>query len=245
MASYLESLKDIGKEQSPRNAKKKLPTLQNYQHDINGQSDSDDDLSLPATSSSPLSPAPPTLSSPGDLLSPQQDYNSISPISEQQTGMTNHYNGHQYRSDLDQDEECDIVEDEVLNLQDIEKLNPIHYQHHDGATCRAWDIPERFNMVELARRLSQLTETQADKLYSLVQKYQTNTMTVNQKDGKKKKKVGKDGRIVYCLFCIAYHLLLLLLLDQLTMDLYSLGTPLLTHIWNFTEKNYGNDNDQD
>lgn len=194
MASYLESLKDIGKDSSPQNAKKKLPTLQNHQdgnnhHSSNGQSDSDDDLSLPVTSSSPLSPAPPALSSPGDLLTPQQDFDQISPLSELQNGIAendaNQYNGHRHRPDLDRDEEHDTVEDEVLTATDIENLNPIHYQHHDRATCWAWDIPERFNMVELARRLSLLTETQADKLYTLVQKHQTSTMTVNQRDGNK------------------------------------------------------------
>ncbi|CAO3586518.1 unnamed protein product [Absidia cylindrospora] len=70
-------------------------------------------------------------------------------------------------------------------------------------------------MVELARRLSLLSDTQADKLYALVQKHQTNSMTVDEKN------------------------------DQLTMDLYSLGAPLLTHIWKFTEKIYGNEMNED
>ncbi|ORZ16477.1 yeats family-domain-containing protein [Absidia repens] len=231
VASYLESLKDIGKESSHRDAKKKLPTLQNDQDNNNNQhrlsndhNYSDDELSLPAASTSPLSPAPPALSPASDLSIPQQDFDQISPVSESHNlnGMmeneVNHqHNGHHRRQDLldrDKDDE-DNVEDEVLTASDIEHLNTIHYRNHDDATCRAWDIPEQFNMVELARRLSLLSDTQADKLYALVQKHQTGSMAVDQKN------------------------------DQLTMDLYSLGAPLLTLIWKFTEKIYGNEMDED
>ncbi|CAO3584676.1 unnamed protein product [Absidia cylindrospora] len=222
VASYLESLKAIGKKSSRRNAKKKLPTLQSYRANNNhrrprGRNYSDDNLSLPAT----LSPAPPELSPTSDLLTLQQDFGQISPISElhDKNGMMdieeNQYNGHRRRQNLHRDEDDDNVEDKVLTPNDIENLNPIHYRHHDGATCRAWDIPEQFNMVELARRLSLLSDTQADKLYVLVQEYQTHSMTVDQKN------------------------------DQLTVDLYSLGAPLLTDIWRFTEKIHGNKTDED
>ncbi|ORZ15644.1 yeats family-domain-containing protein [Absidia repens] len=222
VASYLESLKNIAKESSHRNAKKKLPTLQSYHGNNNHHRNySDDDLSLPATFSSPLSPAPPALSPTSDRLTPQQDFDQISPLSElhNMNGIVdieeNQYSGRRHRQYLDRDEDDDNVEDKVLTTNDIENLNPIHYRHHDGATCRAWGIPEQFNMVELARRLSLLSDTQADKVYDIVQKHQTLSMTVDQRN------------------------------DQLTIDLYSLGVPLLTHIWKFTEKIHGNETDED
>lgn len=54
------------------------------------------------------------------------------------------------------------------------------------------------------------------------------------------------GKIIYVVCAVLLNpYILFLFLDQLTMDLYSLGTPLLTHIWKFTEKIYRNDMDED
>ncbi|KAI8084755.1 yeats family-domain-containing protein [Halteromyces radiatus] len=232
VASYLESLKDIAKESSHQKSKKKLPQNNHHynngnmndQHNSNGYNYySDDELSLPATSSSSLSPAPPALSPPSDLLTPQQDFDEISPLSEGQhyvglmdndvQRVTNGNRSRQDENDNNNDDDDPQIEDEVLNENDIDNLNPIHYEQHDSSTCEAWNIPERFNMVELARRLSLLSESQAETLTTMIRKYQNNTMSVDQKDG------------------------------EMTLDLYSLGAPLLGQIWAFTDSLFGNDMD--
>ncbi|KAI8330467.1 yeats family-domain-containing protein [Chlamydoabsidia padenii] len=199
VASYLESLKDIGKESSTHtNSKKKLPSSQAYDHGFDYTDDDNDPLS------STSSPAP-ALTPPSDLLTPQQEFDEISPLSQHTE------NGIMF-DDVDDD---DTVEDHVVTESDIKRLNPVHSLQHDEDTCQAWDIPEQFDMVELARRLALLSESQGGALYMLIQKHQTSTMTVDEKD------------------------------DQLTMDLYSLGAPLLTRIWEFTESIFENDTDND
>lgn len=182
MASYLESLKDIGKESSHTKSKKKLPSLQSYQNTSNnndhgfGYSDEDDGLSLPSS----LSPAPPALSPPSDFLTPKQEFDEISPLSHHlENGAMPHY-----EEPDDMDDDSDAVEDNVISTSDIKRLDPVHSIPHDEETCLAWDIPEHFDMVELARRISLLSETQAGSLYLLIQKHQTSTMAVDKKNGK-------------------------------------------------------------
>ncbi|KAI8069193.1 yeats family-domain-containing protein [Gongronella butleri] len=101
------------------------------------------------------------------------------------------------------------VEDDVANGTDLAKLNPIHYQSHDHDTCKAWDVPDDLIMGELAHRLTLLNLPQALQLEAIIRKHQTDEMTLEQRE------------------------------DELVMDLYSLGAPLLSMIWEFTEKLFG------
>lgn len=78
----------------------------------------------------------------------------------------------------------DVIEDEVINIDDLKHINSIHYMDHDQETCQVWDIPEHFNMVELARRLSLLSESQAERVNYIVQKYKNSSMSVEEKNGK-------------------------------------------------------------
>jgi hypothetical protein len=231
----LESLKDIGKESSHTKSKKKLPSLQSYQNTSNnndhgfGYSDEDDGLSLP----SPLSPAPPALSPPSDFLTPKQEFDEISPLSHHlENGAMP-----QYDEPTEMEDDSDVVEDNVMSTSDIKRLDPVHSIPHDEDTCLAWDIPEHFDMVELARRISLLSETQAGSLYLLIQKHQTSTMAVDKKNGKDNMTNALCHSHIFCFSPC--------LLDNLTMDLYSLGTPLLTRIWDFTESIYATETDNE
>ncbi|KAI8340205.1 hypothetical protein BC941DRAFT_468471 [Chlamydoabsidia padenii] len=103
------------------------------------------------------------------------------------------------------DNNDDRVMDKVMVESDIQYLDAIHSIPHGQDTCLAWDIPDRFDMVELTRRLTLLSQPQVAALYAIIQMYQNNTMMVSEMD------------------------------NELTMDLYSLGTPLLTRLWDFTE----------
>ncbi|CAO3643966.1 unnamed protein product [Cunninghamella blakesleeana] len=207
--SYLESLKAIGRES--QKGSKKLPSTYNSNnhhsnntHDENQSMDDDDDLSSGPGINSPSPPQSiPVLSPSSESLTPNQDFDEISPLSETQELNDN---GNDGLSDKD------VVEDEVLNVDDLKHINSVHYMDHDPETCQVWGIPEHFNMVELARRLNLLSESQAERVNYIVQKYKNNSMSVEEKD------------------------------DYLTLDLYSLGPTILNHLWTYTETIFDNDN---
>ncbi|CAO3631003.1 unnamed protein product [Cunninghamella echinulata] len=205
---FLESLQAVSRES--QKGSKKLPvnhSTNNHnsttnQHESN-YSDDDDDEALSSPPSSPPQSIP-VLSPTSDALTPHQDFDEISPLSEDQE-LNGNGNEDEDLSDKD------VIEDEVLNVDDLKHINSIHYMEHDHETCQVWDIPDHFNMVELARRLSLLSESQAERIHHIIQKYKNNAMSIEEKD------------------------------DYFTLDLYSLGSTILNQLWAYTETIFGND----
>ncbi|KAL0091505.1 yeats family-domain-containing protein [Phycomyces blakesleeanus] len=76
----------------------------------------------------------------------------------------------------------------------------------DAETRRAWGIPEGLDMMELARRLTHMTEDQAEEFHEIVKQSMTDDMAIEEKEG------------------------------ELVLELYSLGPTLLNRLWEYSEK---------
>ncbi|KAI8371783.1 yeats family-domain-containing protein [Radiomyces spectabilis] len=161
------------------------------------------------------SPPPPSFTSPDGIMStsPTEFQNSITPL-----GFASDYDisiaglsdigdedQHQSRRKRTKSNDKSIVDD-IYSERDLNSVNPIHRMKLDSETCHAWGIPEGFDMLGLARRLSTMTPDQAEQFHAIVRQHMTNDMSVEETD------------------------------SELVLDLYSLGPSLLKRLWSFTEK---------
>ncbi|KAI8368222.1 yeats family-domain-containing protein [Radiomyces spectabilis] len=97
------------------------------------------------------------------------------------------------------------VQDEVYSDMDLQHLNPVHSMDIDDTTRRAWGIPKNVDMLELARRLSNMTQDQAEAFHDIIQENSTDDMSIEETEG------------------------------EIVLDLYSLGPNLLELLWKFSE----------
>ncbi|KAI7871346.1 yeats family-domain-containing protein [Spinellus fusiger] len=100
----------------------------------------------------------------------------------------------------------DAIVDDVYEESDLKNVNPIHSMPLDAETRRAWGIPEGLDMMELARRLTHMTEAQAEEFHDIVKQCITDDMVIEEKEG------------------------------ELVLELYSLGPILLSRLWEYSEK---------
>ncbi|KAI8076743.1 yeats family-domain-containing protein [Halteromyces radiatus] len=99
-----------------------------------------------------------------------------------------------------------LIVDDVYTEQDLEHVHPIHRSKLEQSTRQAWGIPMDLDMIELATRLSRMTDDQVDEFQSIIQKTMTKDMTIEETD------------------------------EEIMVDLYSLGPQLLNSLWQYTEK---------
>ncbi|KAJ8660274.1 hypothetical protein O0I10_004136 [Lichtheimia ornata] len=101
-------------------------------------------------------------------------------------------------------QEAHIVDD-VYTESDLDHVNPIHGSDMSPDMRRAWGIPDNVNMLELARRLSNMDTARLADIQELIEKWRTDEMIVEEKE------------------------------DEVVMDLYSLGPELLTRLWEYCQ----------
>ncbi|KAI7901160.1 yeats family-domain-containing protein [Cokeromyces recurvatus] len=99
-----------------------------------------------------------------------------------------------------------IIIDDVYDEKDLENVNPIHNKFVDKNIRLAWGLPQGFDILELARRLSSRTMDQTEEIESIIKSHKKEDMLVEEND------------------------------DEFVVDLYSLGPDLLNLLWDYTEK---------
>lgn len=85
-------------------------------------------------------------------------------------------------------------------------------------------------MIELAARLSRMNDDQVDEFQSIIQQSMHKDMTIEETEGKSKTSKKKSVNMKNLL------MLFLSKIEEIMVDLYSLGPQLLNSLWQYTEK---------